>query len=56
MSRVIDAIFNIKGFQMKSHICVREHTQVQVPPKRCHNIEKPMDIQVRCNTGPCPPR
>ncbi|KZC08524.1 ADAMTS-like protein 4 [Dufourea novaeangliae] len=44
------------GFQMIKYICVREHTQSVVPQKRCHALEKPGEVQVRCNTIPCPPK
>ncbi|XP_044006634.1 thrombospondin type-1 domain-containing protein 4-like isoform X2 [Aphidius gifuensis] len=44
------------GVKSKNYYCVREQTQIQVPAKRCHGLEKPVDVPVRCNTGPCPPR
>nr|XP_031837415.1 thrombospondin type-1 domain-containing protein 4-like [Nomia melanderi]XP_031837416.1 thrombospondin type-1 domain-containing protein 4-like [Nomia melanderi]XP_031837417.1 thrombospondin type-1 domain-containing protein 4-like [Nomia melanderi]XP_031837418.1 thrombospondin type-1 domain-containing protein 4-like [Nomia melanderi]XP_031837419.1 thrombospondin type-1 domain-containing protein 4-like [Nomia melanderi]XP_031837420.1 thrombospondin type-1 domain-containing protein 4-like [Nomi len=44
------------GFQMLKYMCIREHTQTQVPEKRCHAIEKPREVQLRCSTTPCPPK
>ncbi|XP_076178338.1 thrombospondin type-1 domain-containing protein 4 isoform X2 [Ptiloglossa arizonensis] len=44
------------GTQMLKYVCIREHTQAQVPEKRCHALEKPREIQLRCNTTPCPPK
>ncbi|XP_023290468.1 thrombospondin type-1 domain-containing protein 4 isoform X2 [Orussus abietinus] len=44
------------GYQTKRYICVREHTQMQVPEKRCHALEKPKLVQLRCNVRPCPPK
>lgn len=37
-------------------MCIKEHTQQQVPEKRCHALERPREIRLRCNTRPCPPR
>ncbi|KAG7201660.1 hypothetical protein KM043_004390 [Ampulex compressa] len=44
------------GVQTLKHICIREHTQAQVPEKRCHALEKPREIRLRCNIRPCPPK
>ncbi|XP_043279852.1 thrombospondin type-1 domain-containing protein 4-like [Venturia canescens] len=44
------------GVQTRIYICIREHSQSHVPTKRCHGLEKPADIQSRCNVGPCPPK
>ncbi|XP_054005610.1 thrombospondin type-1 domain-containing protein 4-like [Hylaeus anthracinus] len=44
------------GTQLVKYTCIREHTQTQVPEKRCHALEKPREIQLRCNTTPCPPK
>ncbi|KAH0956535.1 hypothetical protein HN011_002442 [Eciton burchellii] len=44
------------GVQILRHVCIKEHTQQQVPEKRCHALEKPREIRLRCNTRPCPPR
>ncbi|XP_034173334.1 thrombospondin type-1 domain-containing protein 4 [Osmia lignaria lignaria] len=44
------------GIQMIRYVCIREHTQTQVPEKRCHALEKPRETQTRCNTMPCPPK
>lgn len=44
------------GAQTLRHICIKERTQQQVPEKRCHALEKPREIRLRCNTRPCPPR
>ncbi|XP_070166660.1 thrombospondin type-1 domain-containing protein 4 isoform X1 [Polyergus mexicanus] len=44
------------GVQTLRHMCIKEHTQQQVPEKRCHALEKPREIRLRCNTKPCPPR
>ncbi|XP_011333110.2 thrombospondin type-1 domain-containing protein 4 isoform X2 [Ooceraea biroi] len=44
------------GVQVLRHVCIKEHTQQQVPEKRCHALEKPREIRLRCNTRPCPPR
>nr|XP_050850774.1 thrombospondin type-1 domain-containing protein 4-like isoform X2 [Vespula vulgaris]XP_050850775.1 thrombospondin type-1 domain-containing protein 4-like isoform X2 [Vespula vulgaris]XP_050850776.1 thrombospondin type-1 domain-containing protein 4-like isoform X2 [Vespula vulgaris]XP_050850777.1 thrombospondin type-1 domain-containing protein 4-like isoform X2 [Vespula vulgaris]XP_050850778.1 thrombospondin type-1 domain-containing protein 4-like isoform X2 [Vespula vulgaris]XP_050850779.1 len=43
------------GIQTLKYACVREHTQTQVFDKRCHTLEKPREIRLRCNTNPCPP-
>ncbi|KAK9305288.1 hypothetical protein QLX08_003643 [Tetragonisca angustula] len=44
------------GVQILRYVCTREHTQTPVPEKRCHALEKPREIQVRCNATPCPPK
>lgn len=44
------------GVQILRHICIKEHTQQQVPEKRCHALERPREIRLRCNTRPCLPR
>ncbi|XP_067205894.1 thrombospondin type-1 domain-containing protein 4 isoform X2 [Linepithema humile] len=44
------------GVQTLRHLCIKEHTQQQVPEKRCHALERPREIRLRCNTRPCPPR
>ena len=44
------------GSQLLKYICIREHTQAQAPDKRCHALEKPREVQLRCNTTPCPPK
>ncbi|CAL1673288.1 unnamed protein product [Lasius platythorax] len=44
------------GVQTLRHVCIKEHTQQQVSEKRCHALEKPREIRLRCNTRPCPPR
>ncbi|XP_014488644.1 PREDICTED: thrombospondin type-1 domain-containing protein 4-like [Dinoponera quadriceps] len=44
------------GVQVLRHACIKEHTQQQVPEKRCHALEKPREIRLRCNIRPCPPR
>ncbi|XP_072754675.1 thrombospondin type-1 domain-containing protein 4 [Anoplolepis gracilipes] len=44
------------GVQTLRHVCIKEHTQQQVPEKRCHALEKPREVRLRCNTRPCPPR
>lgn len=44
------------GFQMLKYTCIREHTLAQVPEKRCHALDKPREVQIRCNTMPCPPK
>ncbi|KAL6438930.1 hypothetical protein ACFW04_003758 [Cataglyphis niger] len=43
------------GVQTLRHMCIKEHTQQQVPEKRCHALEKPREVRLRCNTKPCPP-
>lgn len=37
------------------YVCIREHTQTQVFDKRCHTLEKPREVRLRCNINPCPP-
>ncbi|KAI4483027.1 hypothetical protein M0804_008082 [Polistes exclamans] len=43
------------GIQTLRYVCIREHTQTQVFDKRCHTLEKPREVRLRCNTNPCPP-
>lgn len=44
------------GIQTLKYTCIREHTQTPVPDKRCHALEKPREIRMRCNTKPCLPK
>lgn len=42
------------GVQVTRFVCVREQSQMQVPERRCHHLEKPVGQSIRCNTRPCP--
>ncbi|XP_032689161.1 thrombospondin type-1 domain-containing protein 4-like [Odontomachus brunneus] len=44
------------GVQVLRHVCIKEHTQQQAPEKRCHALEKPREVRLRCNIRPCPTR
>ncbi|XP_015181428.1 PREDICTED: ADAMTS-like protein 4 isoform X2 [Polistes dominula] len=43
------------GIQTMRYMCIREHIQAQVPDKRCHMLEKPREVRLKCNTNLCPP-
>lgn len=51
---MIYLIFQFIGIQTTVLTCVREHTQTPVPNKRCYNLDKPPQQQIRCNIIACP--
>nr|CAD7423667.1 unnamed protein product [Timema monikensis] len=42
------------GLSTTMVVCVREHSQITVPERRCGYQEKPHPQTIRCNNKPCP--